>query len=75
VTTSAGHGKRFVVAPFSTVRHGLGVAQPDIMGKRKLSPAETHTLIQAAIRFADVHCPCTYEETATGAKLLSERHP
>jgi len=75
VITSVGHGKRVLVEPFSTSRYGLGAVQPEIVGKRKLSPAEAHKLLQTAIRFAKVHCPCTYEETPTGSKLLSERHP
>lgn len=73
------HGKRFTVDPISHPSPGqTGVAQPEIQAaprsKKKITPAEARKLLARLIKFAGAHCPCTYEQTSSGPRLLNERH-
>jgi hypothetical protein len=75
------HGTRFEVSPsLVTARGGdsLGVAEPEIQvapgGKKKLTSAEARQLFEHVRKFVIAHCPCTYEETSNGVRLLEARH-
>jgi hypothetical protein len=70
------NGKRSEADPITTSRPGH--AQPEAAkrgSKPPLTPAEAQKLLKREIQFTRAHCPCTYEQTSNGARLLSERHP
>jgi hypothetical protein len=73
--TTRSHGTRYIVPPL----HGhdtVGVAAPEIERPgRKTTPAEARRLMEQSIRWVDKHCPCEFEETSAGPRLLSQRHP
>jgi hypothetical protein len=57
----------------------IGHAEPEIVhtrhAKRKLTPAELRKAFDVVIKFMNVHCPCTFKNTATGLRAVQERHP
>jgi hypothetical protein len=62
-------GKQFVVRPAErrVDKHG----EVDLyFSRKKLGPAQAQKAMKEIEAFDRAHCPCTYEETRTGPRLL-----
>jgi hypothetical protein len=68
-------GKHVVVQPIKGSHLLGGIVLRDAGQTKRETPAEELKVIERFAAWTREHCPCDFEQTATGPHLVSERHP
>jgi hypothetical protein len=74
-SATAKHGRRLVLRPGPNGLAHVRATLPQQGVTHTPTKAEVQAATVTLRSFVNAHCPCDFEETASGLRLLNEKHP